>query len=92
MPNYFTYAGFKLYFGSNESDEPIHVHISKGKPSSASTKYWILSNSTVELANNKAELSKKELKLLTRFIEANYDEICFSWKNFFQLSQIKFYE
>lgn len=92
MPNYFTYAGFKLYFWSNESDEPIHVHISKGKPSPASTKYWVLSNGTVKLANNKAELNRKELKLLARFLEANYDEICSSWKDFFQLSEVKFYE
>lgn len=92
MPNYFTYAGFKLYFQSNELNEPVHVHVSKGKPGPVSTKFWVLSDGTIELANNKAELNKKDLKLLTRFIEANYDEVCLSWKNFFQLSEIKFYK
>lgn len=92
MPNYFTFAGFKLYFWSNESDEPIHVHVSKGRPNPASTKFWILSNKTTKLANNKAELNKKDLKVITRFIESNYDEICQTWKNYFQLNHIKFYE
>ncbi len=31
MPNLFTVSGYKIYFWSDEGDEPIHVHISKGK-------------------------------------------------------------
>lgn len=92
MPNYFTYAGFKLYFWSNETDEPLHVHVSKGRPNPASSKFWVLSDGTAILANNKAELNKKEIKILTRFIQANYKEICQTWKEFFQLDEIKFYK
>lgn len=90
MPNYFTYAGFKLYFWSNESEEPIHVHVSKGRPSSASTKFWLLSNGEPLLANNKAELSQKEIKLISRFISANCQEIDQAWKNFFRLDKVKY--
>ncbi|MBQ8813590.1 MAG: DUF4160 domain-containing protein [Lachnospiraceae bacterium] len=32
MPSLFTVSGYKVYFWSNENNEPIHVHISKGKP------------------------------------------------------------
>ncbi|WP_423806022.1 DUF4160 domain-containing protein, partial [Phascolarctobacterium succinatutens] len=28
MPNLFIILGYKVYFWSNENDEPIHVHIS----------------------------------------------------------------
>lgn len=41
MPNLFTVSGYKIYFWSNENNEPIHVHISKGKPSPDSTKVWL---------------------------------------------------
>ncbi|MBR0350554.1 MAG: DUF4160 domain-containing protein [Clostridia bacterium] len=30
-----------MYFWSNENEEPIHVHISKGIPVSNSTKIWL---------------------------------------------------
>lgn len=25
-------SGYTVYFWSNENDEPIHVHVAKGKP------------------------------------------------------------
>lgn len=36
----FEQYGYKVYFWSNENNEPIHVHISKGKPQGNSTKGW----------------------------------------------------
>ena len=34
MPNIVTIMGYKIYFWMNEENgEPIHVHVSKGKPS-----------------------------------------------------------
>ncbi len=41
LPNLFTVSGYKIYFWSNEKGEPIHVHISKGKPRPDATKVWI---------------------------------------------------
>lgn len=94
MPNYFTYSGYKLYFWSNESDEPVHVHVAKGKPKVASTKFWLLSDGTALMANNKAELNKKDLKRITKFIELNYQDIVEAWNNFFQVSddETKYYK
>lgn len=91
MPNYFTYSGFKLYFWSNEGNEPIHVHVTKRHPNPASTKFWILENGRVKLANNKAELSKKDLRKIKIFLEANFNELCNTWKNYFRLNKINFY-
>ena len=33
LPNLFEISGYKIFFWSNENFEPIHIHISKGKPS-----------------------------------------------------------
>ena len=30
MPTVLTVQGFRFFFWSNESDEPIHVHVEKG--------------------------------------------------------------
>ena len=41
LPNLFSVSGYKVYFWSNENDEPIHVHVSKGKPSPKATKIFL---------------------------------------------------
>ena len=38
MPTVIIINGFRLYFYSNENDEPIHVHIEKGN---GSGKWWV---------------------------------------------------
>ena len=43
LPNLFTIFGYKVYFWSNENNEPIHVHISKGSPSPNAAKIWLTS-------------------------------------------------
>lgn len=30
MPVYLRTAGYKIYFWSNEKDEPVHFHVTKG--------------------------------------------------------------
>ena len=41
MPTYLRIRGYRVYFWTNESDEPIHFHICKGNPSHDDTKVWI---------------------------------------------------
>jgi len=43
LPSLFQIGGYKVFFWSNENNEPIHVHIAKGKPTSNATKVWITS-------------------------------------------------
>lgn len=43
LPSLFQIGGYKVFFWSNENNEPIHVHVGKGKPSSNATKIWITS-------------------------------------------------
>ncbi|WP_345788314.1 DUF4160 domain-containing protein [Desulfosporosinus orientis] len=33
MPSLFLIGEYLVYFWSNENNEPIHVHVGKGKPS-----------------------------------------------------------
>ena len=44
LPNIFELYGYKIYFWSNENNEPIHVHVSKGVPKGNSTKIWLTKN------------------------------------------------
>lgn len=43
MPQIFKIGSYLVYFWVNEGKplEPIHVHVSKGIPSSSATKLWI---------------------------------------------------
>lgn len=51
MPKIFVICGYQISIWSNENGEPIHVHVSKKKPSANSTKLWLLSNGTFIKAN-----------------------------------------
>ncbi len=64
MPRLFTVSGYIVYFWSNENGEPIHVHISKGKPSPNGTKIWLTKNGGCILASNGSKISNKELNEL----------------------------
>ena len=37
MPIYIRTLGYKIYFWSNENNEPIHFHIAKGNPTENDT-------------------------------------------------------
>ena len=60
LPNLFSVSGYKVYFWSNENDEPIHVHVSKGKPSPNATKIWLTKAGRCVVANNWSKIPSKE--------------------------------
>ena len=91
MPNLFECLGYKIYFWSNENNEPIHVHISKGIPSQNSTKIWITKNGGCIVANNISRIPQKELNDLLETISINYFFIVSEWKKFFGKDEIKYY-
>ena len=91
MPNLFTVSGYKIYFWSNENDEPIHVHVSKGQPVPNSTKIWLTRNGGCILADNGSKIPKSELNKLMEFISAQFFLICAAWKEFFVEEDIRFY-
>ena len=91
MPNLFTVSGYKIYFWENENNEPIHVHVSKGKPTSNATKIWMTRKGGCILASNGSNIPAQELSELMDFISAQFFLICDAWKKFFVSDEIKFY-
>ncbi|MDO4555752.1 MAG: DUF4160 domain-containing protein [Lachnospiraceae bacterium] len=91
MPKLFMVSGYTVYFWSNENDEPIHVHISKGKPVQNATKIWLTKSGGCILANNRSKIPNKELNELMEFISAQFFLICTKWKDAFVTDKIKFY-
>jgi len=91
LPNLFTVSGYKIFFWSNEANEPIHVHISKGKPNAFATKVWLTKAGGCIVANNGSNILEKELSELTDFISAQFFLICREWKRFFVTDEIRFY-
>ena len=90
MPKLFEMFGYIISIWSNENGEPIHVHISKRRPSEKSTKVWLLSNGEVLLANNNSRVEKKSLANIMMFIKANHTEIVQYWAGYH--GYVKFYK
>lgn len=91
MPKLFTVSGYIVYFGSNEEGEPIHVHVSKGRPTPNATKIWLTRTGGCIVASNGGQIASKELNELMEFISAQFFLICARWKQFFVTNTIKFY-
>ena len=91
LPSLFFVSGYRVFFWSNENDEPIHVHVSKGKPSKNATKIWLTQNGGCILAHNGSNISQKELNTLFEVISAQFFLICAEWKKFFVTDSINFY-
>ena len=64
MPKLFTVSGYNVFFWSNEQGEPIHVHVSKGRPTSNATKIWLTKTGGCIVANNGSKIPEKELNEL----------------------------
>ena len=76
MPKLFTVSGYIVYFGSNEEGEPIHVHVSKGRPTPNATKIWLTRTGGCIVASNGSQIASKELNELMEFISAQFFLIC----------------
>jgi len=86
--------GYKFYFWSNEDGEPIHIHISKGSPTSNSTKVWLTKSGGCILSNNNSKIPENDLNKLLIIISKHYFLIISKWKEFYKINntdEIKFY-
>lgn len=84
-------GSYKVFFWSNENDEPIHVHVTKGQPKSNATKIWLTKSGGCIVANNREKISNKDLNELLEIIQAQFFLICIAWKKHFRVDDIKFY-
>lgn len=80
MPKLMMINGYQISIWSNENGEPIHVHISKRKPSPNSTKLWLLSDGTFIMANpNDNRIKRNDLKAIIVKLNLNATFIRDSW-------------
>lgn len=80
MPTVLIILGWRLFFYSNEGNEPIHIHAEKGD---MDCKYWINEKNheiVEEFSYNMSPQAKKEVK---KIILKNLDLIILSWNNFY---------
>ena len=91
MPSLFEVLGYKIFFWSDEFMEPVHVHISKGKPTANATKVWLTKGGGCVLEHNKSRIPKKDLSYLIGIITSNYFLILEQWKQHSVNKDIKFY-
>ena len=91
MPSIFELSEYKIYFWSNENNEPIHVHISKGKPTANATKVWLTKSGNCILANNNSRIPNKDLSDIMGTIASNHFFIVAKWKETYRIDEVKFY-
>jgi hypothetical protein len=91
MPQIFKVGSYWVYFWSDESKplEPIHVHISEGKPIVNGTKIWITKTGKCLVAHNKSKIPERTLNNIIRIIEARSNDIINQWYKYF--GQIRYY-
>ena len=77
MPQIFSIGAYLVYFLSNEGEplEPVHVHVSKGKPDKNSTKIWITKSLNCIVCNNNSKIPNHVLNNLIEIIENRAFEI-----------------
>ena len=91
MPQIFRLGSYWVYFWSNENEplEPIHVHISNGRPNENATKIWITKSGKCYLCHNKSNIPDKTLRNMMRMIEARSSEVIQKWCDYF--GEIRYY-
>jgi hypothetical protein len=77
MPTLLVIDGFRFFFYSNENNEPIHVHVTKGV---ADGKIWL--EPTFEIAYMH-QFSNKEIKDIMRHVQENYEQFKTRWNDYF---------
>lgn len=84
MPTILIIAGWRLFFYSNENDEPIHIHAEK---SDMECKFWIdIENYEIReaVSYNLTPQSRREIK---KIIYEHFDYIVNEWNKYFNLRQ-----
>ena len=91
MPQIFRMGNYWIYFWANENEpvEPIHVHISEGRPAENASKVWITSSGKCLLCHNNSQIPKRTLNNIMRTVEARSDEIMQKWLDYF--GEIRFF-
>jgi len=79
MPTVFRSGGFGLFLYSNEGRprETAHVHVERGD---SEAKFWLRPEISIAYSDG---FNARELRELTRLVEANRERIEKTWNDFF---------
>ena len=91
MPKLFKVGQYVVFFWSNETGEPIHVHIGIVNPSPNATKVWLTRHGGCIVAHNKSQIPQADLNELLDVIQNSFFLICSEWKAHFKVDTIWFY-
>ena len=76
MPTVLRQAGYRLYFYSQEPNEPAHVHVDKG---GCTAKFWL---EPIGLARS-VGFAAKEINAISRLVRANREQLIEAWNEHF---------
>jgi len=83
MPTILLIKGWRLFFYSNENNEPIHIHCRKAN---SECKFWIEKNNyNLSLAYS-FNCNQRDLRDLKKIIYNNFDYIVTEWYNYMEVS------
>jgi hypothetical protein len=91
LPKLFKLGKYNIFFWSNENNEPVHIHIAKGRAIKYATKLWLVRNGGFVVAHNKGKIPQHELKDMMNVLSMYYLYICSEWKKYFKTEDIRFY-
>jgi hypothetical protein len=77
MPTLLLLNGFRFFFFSNENNEPIHVHVTKGE---AVGKIWLLPAVRVAYLYG---FSNNEEKLIMKILDEYAEQFKLKWNEYF---------
>jgi hypothetical protein len=90
LPKLFSIGGYVIFFWSDENNEPVHVHVSRGKISPNTTKLWLTKDGGCIVAR-KSRIPAADIKKIMSIVTDNHDYICKRWKSYFDILKLKFY-
>jgi hypothetical protein len=79
MPTILVILGWRLFFYSNEGNEPIHVHCQKGE---AEAKYWLDVSGFEVIEAHSYNMSPADKRTVRKIIFEHFDYIVSQWSKF----------
>ena len=91
MPQVFKVGPYLVFFWLNESEplEPIHVHISRGKPERNATKVWLTKAGGCLLEHNGSHIPDHVLRNIMEIIATRHLFVELRWRSKF--GEVKYY-
>jgi len=80
MPTVLYVQGWRLFFYSNEGDEPVHVHAAKGD---AECKYWLNADVFDIIENFEWNCTPRLRRGIRQIIFEHFDQIVAAWREHF---------